>query len=103
MDGRRARALLGVDIDADPDEIRRAFRARALVTHPDRGGDRISFELVVLAFGTLQHHDVARPLPARPELPGARPRIDMYDSAYRCRPKRDFDDVLRAAISRQSL
>ena len=60
MDGRRARALLGVDIDADSDEIRRAFRARALATHPDRGGDRISFELVVLAFGTLQHHDVAR-------------------------------------------
>ena len=42
-----------------------------------------------------------RPLPTRPELPGARPRIDVYDSAYRCRPKRNFDDVLRAAIGRQ--
>ena len=103
MDGRRARALLGVEIDADPDEIRRAFRARAFATHPDRGGDRVTFELVMMAFGTLQHLDVTRPLPARPELPGARPRLDEYDSAYRCRPKRDFDDVLRAAISRQSL
>ena len=103
MDGRRARALLGVDIDADTDEIRRAFRARALATHPDRGGDRVSFELIVLAFGTLQHVDVSRPLPTRPELPGARPRVDVYDSAYRCRPKRDFEDVLRVAISRQAL
>jgi DnaJ domain len=99
MDGRRARALLGVDIDADSDEIRRAFRARALVTHPDRGGDRISFELAVLAFETLQHVDVSRRLPTRPELPGARPRIDVYDSSYRCRPQRDFADVLRAAIA----
>jgi curved DNA-binding protein CbpA len=103
MDGRRARALLGVDIDADPEEIRRAFRARALATHPDRGGDRITFELVVLAFGTLHHVEITRPLPTRPELPGARPRLDVYDSAYRCRPPRDFGDVLRAAINRQSL
>jgi len=102
MDGRRARALLGVDTDADSDEIRRAFRARALVTHPDCGGDRVTFELVVLAFETLQHLDVARRLPTRPELPGARPRIDVYDSEYRCRPKRDFRDVLRAAIASQA-
>ena len=40
MDGRRARSVLGVAADAGPDEIRRAFRARALVTHPDHGGDR---------------------------------------------------------------
>ncbi len=103
MDGRRARALLGVDSGADPDAIRRAFRARALETHPDRGGDRVTFELVMLAFGTLQHVDVARSPATRPELPGARPRVDVYDSPYRCRPKRDFDDVLRAAVNRQSL
>jgi len=102
MDGRRARALLGVDIDADADEVRRAFRAQALVTHPDRGGDRITFELVVLAFETLQHVDVSRRLPTRPELPGARPRIDVYDSDYRCRPTRNFDDALRAAIASQA-
>jgi DnaJ domain len=101
MDGRRARALLGVDIDADSDELRRAFRAQALVTHPDRGGDRVSFELVVLAFETLQHVDVSRRLPTRPELPGARPRVDVYDSSYQCRPPRDFADVLRAAIATQ--
>ncbi len=98
MDGRRARALLGVSTDAGPDEIRRAFRVQALINHPDRGGDRVEFELVVLAFETLQHIDVAHPLPVRPALPGARPRIDVYDSPRRRSPQRCFDDVLRSAM-----
>jgi len=102
MDGRRARALLGVGVNASPEEIRRAFRTKALATHPDRGGDRVTFELIVLAFGTLQHVDVARPLPIRPALPGARPRVDVYDSSYRCQPKRAFADVLRAELERQA-
>ena len=108
MDGRRARVVLGVGIDAGPDEIRRAFRARALVTHPDRGGDRVEFELVVLAFETLQHVDVTSAstrqvprLPVRPALPGARPRVDVYDSPRRP-PARRFDDVLRAALAQQT-
>jgi hypothetical protein len=107
MDGRRARVVLGVDNDASPDEIRRAFRARALSSHPDRGGDRVSFELAVLAFESLQHVNVSHPLPARaalpvrPALPGARPRVDVYDSPVRRRAHRPFDDVLRAAIARQ--
>lgn len=54
MDSRRARIVLGVDNDAGPEEIRRAFRAHALASHPDRGGDRVRFELVRLAFETLQ-------------------------------------------------
>lgn len=101
MDGRRARALLGVPEHAGPEEIRRAFRARALATHPDRGGDRAEFELVVLAFETLQHVDVL-PAPRRhaETLPAARPRFRAYDSAPRRAPRRCFDDALRAAISR---
>jgi hypothetical protein len=108
MDGRRARALLGVGIDAGPNQIRRAFRLLALVNHPDRGGDRVEFELIVLAFETLQHVDVTsasiRPissLPVRPALPGARPRVDVYDSPRRV-PARRFDDVFRAALAQQS-
>lgn len=35
----RARALLGVGADADARAVRAAYRARAAVAHPDRGGD----------------------------------------------------------------
>jgi hypothetical protein len=102
MDGRRARIVLGVGNDASDDEIRRAFRAHALASHPDRGGDRVAFELVVLAFETLQHVDGSHGLPARPMLPGARPRVEVYDSPVRRRPRRCFDDVLQSALARQS-
>jgi hypothetical protein len=108
MDGRRARALLGVAEHAGPEEIRRAFRTRALATHPDRGGDRTLFELTVLAFETLQHVDILPP-PRAPDagdephgLPGARPRVDAYDSPARPQPVRCFDDVLRAAMARHA-
>ena len=104
MDGRRARALLGVGTDAGSDEIRRAFRAQALAKHPDRGGDRVEFELVVLAFETLQHIDVVLPpRPSRPALPGARPRVAVYDSPRRGRPPRCFDDMLRSAMGTPAL
>ncbi|MGQ0826501.1 MAG: DnaJ domain-containing protein [Actinomycetota bacterium] len=104
MDGRRARALLGVTRHAGREEIRRAFRARALATHPDRGGDRTLFELTVLAYESLRPVEV-RPAPRRtPDpLPGAPPRFSAYDSAPRAAPRRDFGDVLRAAILRQQL
>jgi hypothetical protein len=38
-----ARAVLGVAPDAGQEEIKRAFRALALHTHPDRGGDEAAF------------------------------------------------------------
>jgi hypothetical protein len=102
MDGRRARALLGVSEHATPEEIRRAFRARALVTHPDRGGDQTAFELVVLAFETLGHVEIRSAMPTTTRsLPGARPRFTAYDSPPRPRARRCFDDVLRAAIARE--
>lgn len=39
MDGYRAAATLLVAPDADQDEVRRAFRARAKALHPDAGPD----------------------------------------------------------------
>ena len=53
MDGTRARALLGVSAHATPDELRQAFRRRALSTHPDRGGDACNFDETVAAFRSL--------------------------------------------------
>jgi hypothetical protein len=99
MDGRRARCVLGVDPDAGPDEIRRAFRARALVTHPDHGGSAPAFAEVTAAFALLcDAVNAARPRVV-PVLPCARPRVDVYDSVRRA-PRRDFADVLRAATAR---
>jgi hypothetical protein len=113
MDGRRARDVLGVGNDAGPAEIRRAFRARALVTHPDHGGTRAAFAELLEAFETLGAES-ARPV-ARPEptlhkwiaarrlpdpVPLARIPFDAYDSPRRPAPRRDFADVLRAATSR---
>ena len=45
--------LLGVVPGASPEELRRAWRRRALETHPDRGGDGASFRLVHQAFARL--------------------------------------------------
>jgi hypothetical protein len=103
MDGRRARIVLGVANDAGPHEIRRAFRARALVTHPDHGGDGGSFAELVAALDAL---DVGAPGPTPvavrvPMLrPASGPRFDAYDSPRRPTPRRAFADVLQAATTR---
>ena len=105
MDGRRARKLLGVARDASPDEIRRAFRARALATHPDQGGSTLAFLEVQTAYDVLR---ATATQPASITVPRAssvtqvrreRVRVDVYDST-RPRARRDFADVLRAATTR---
>jgi len=45
--------ILGVDKDADEDEIRKAFRKKALETHPDRGGNKEDFVKVREAYECL--------------------------------------------------
>ncbi|HTL87128.1 MAG TPA: DnaJ domain-containing protein [Acidimicrobiia bacterium] len=100
MDGRRARRVLRVHKNAGPDEIRRAFRARALVTHPDHGGDALAFAEVRSAFELLRLS--APPVaPTRSSTPPrSTVRVDVYDSPRRPSPRRDFADVLRAATAR---
>lgn len=44
MDGQKAAATLGVDPQANKDEIRRAFRARVKLAHPDAPGAEGSSE-----------------------------------------------------------
>ena len=44
---------LGLPYDADADAVRRAFRRRALETHPDRGGAPADFHDVRTAHDTL--------------------------------------------------
>jgi DnaJ domain len=114
MDGRHARDVLGVANDAGPAEIRRAFRARALVTHPDHGGSRAAFAELLDAFESIgaASKGPATPPVAKPEptlrswiaarrlpepIPLARIPFDAYDSPRRPAPRREFADVLRAA------
>jgi curved DNA-binding protein CbpA len=43
-------SILGVEPRATVEEIKRAFRKRALETHPDRGGDAELFRSVQRAY-----------------------------------------------------
>eukprot|EP00930_Biecheleria_cincta_P034979 TRINITY_DN24101_c0_g1_i1.p1 TRINITY_DN24101_c0_g1~~TRINITY_DN24101_c0_g1_i1.p1 ORF type:complete len:233 (+),score=25.56 TRINITY_DN24101_c0_g1_i1:47-700(+) len=45
--------VLGVASHAGFDELRRAYKRRVLVHHPDKGGNASSFQLLHLAFETL--------------------------------------------------
>jgi len=45
--------VLGVDADADEATIDRAYRDRVLATHPDQGGDREDFQLVIAAYEAI--------------------------------------------------
>src|SRR2546423_15440119 len=51
-------AVLGLDEGATLGQVRRAYRAKAKVAHPDCGGDRAGFEALKAAF------DAVRPLAA---------------------------------------
>ncbi|MGI9119745.1 MAG: J domain-containing protein [Acidimicrobiales bacterium] len=45
--------VLGAPPGAGPDDVREAWRRRALETHPDRGGDPVAFHLARRAFERL--------------------------------------------------
>ncbi|MGC4087715.1 MAG: J domain-containing protein [Polyangiaceae bacterium] len=46
--------VLGVSAQATPEEVKRAYRQRALETHPDRGGTAEAFRRVHSAFESIQ-------------------------------------------------
>ncbi len=47
--------ILGVEKNASPTEIKKAFRARAHTHHPDKGGDEKKFKELNQAYQTLSH------------------------------------------------
>lgn len=53
--------ILGVNKDANEDEIKRAYKKLALKTHPDKnGGDDVMFKKINLAYETLSDPDKKR-------------------------------------------
>jgi curved DNA-binding protein len=46
-------STLGVDRNASPEEIKRAFKSQAMKHHPDRGGDAKKFQELNEAYSTL--------------------------------------------------
>jgi hypothetical protein len=51
---------LGITARATADDLKRAFRQRALATHPDRGGDAEAFRQVQRAFKEAQRRIARR-------------------------------------------
>jgi len=107
MDGRRARIVLGVGKRRrSRRDTTRVSRACARVAPRPRRGDRVTFELVVLAFETLLCSTSMwrTRLPARPRCSRVHVlRVDMYDSPARRRPpSRLSTTVLQSAVARQS-
>lgn len=45
--------LFGIDKKATTDQIRKAFRKKALKEHPDKGGDPEKFKIITHAYDVL--------------------------------------------------
>ena len=53
VDNSKYYELIGVEKTATPDEIKKAFRKKALREHPDKGGDPEKFKEVTVAYEVL--------------------------------------------------
>ncbi len=97
MDGYRAAATLLVSRDADQDEVRRAFRARAKELHPDTGpsGSESAFVELREAFEQLM---ATAPAPRRPTvLDRPANRFDARSTADRSN-RLDMTDTSRRRV-----
>ena len=64
--------VLGITSATPPSEVRSAFKQRALVLHPDKGGSKEAFQQVLLAFEVLS--DPEEPCGLRAQAVGWRTR-----------------------------
>jgi len=57
VDNKKFYELLGVERDASPDQIKKAFRKQAMSHHPDKGGDSEKFKEIQKAYEVLSDKD----------------------------------------------
>lgn len=93
MQRDEARRLLGVAPGTPVAEIERAFRRRASIAHPDRGGDAESFRRLVAARSLLT---TAQSL--RTEAGGFQPGPDRPRMVIRRSPARRLLRALRSRL-----
>ena len=82
-------ALLGVDLHADDDDIRRAWRKLALEHHPDRAGETATerFQLLSVAYSVISDpvarraYDKRRGIPKKPAAPPPPPPAPVEERA----------------------
>jgi len=53
MKKSEAREILEVDLHASPKDIKNSFRQKCMESHPDKGGTQLKFELIKIAYDTL--------------------------------------------------
>ena len=53
IDNSKFYNLLGVEKNADTDQIKKAYRKKAMQHHPDRGGDEETFKEISRAYEVL--------------------------------------------------
>lgn len=54
INNKRYYELIGVKVNATDQEIKKAYRKKALKEHPDKGGDIEKFKEITKAYETLQ-------------------------------------------------
>ncbi len=66
MSIEEAAAILGVGVNISKREVKKAYRALALVKHPDKGGDQKEFAEINRAYGMLLNFGVASAYTQKP-------------------------------------
>lgn len=66
LEVRAAGQLLGVDPKASKEEIKKAYKAKALKAHPDKGGSKEAFQRVADAYNLLIAAKDHKPAPRQP-------------------------------------